>query len=184
MHLTPRETERLTIFTAAELARRRLARGAKLGAVEATALVCDEVLEWAWDGLSLAEVISRARSVVAAESLLPGVAAAVPRIEVEALFPYGSTLVHIEAPFGPAGEIVRTPDGEIVLAAGRERRELTVVNRGERPLWISSHFPLDKANSALELDREAAAGCRLDIPAGTSVEFAPGESRTVSVVAR
>src|SRR4051812_3336559 len=98
MHLTPREQERLTLFTAAELARRRLARGAFLGASEAIALVCDEVLEMAWDGVPIDEVVDRARQIVPTEQLLPGVAAAVPSVQVEALFPSGTSLVHVEAP--------------------------------------------------------------------------------------
>ena len=62
MHLTPREQERLLLAAAADLARRRLARGAPLGATEAVALVCDEICELAWDGVPLAEVIERART--------------------------------------------------------------------------------------------------------------------------
>jgi urease subunit gamma/beta len=100
VHLTPREHERLLLAAAADLARRRLARGAPLGATEAVALVCDEVCELAWDGVPLDEVIARARAVVPPAALLPGVAGLVPVIEVEALFPWGSTLVHVAAPFG------------------------------------------------------------------------------------
>jgi urease subunit gamma/beta len=99
VHLTPREHERLLLAAAADLARRRLARGAPLGATEAVALVCDEVCELAWDGVPLPEVIDRARAVIPPAALLPGVAALVPVIEVEALFPWGSTLVHVDAPF-------------------------------------------------------------------------------------
>jgi urease gamma subunit len=87
VHVTPREQERLLIFTAAELARRRLARGACLGATEAIALVCDEVLEMAWDGVPIEEVVRRAQGVVAADQVLPGVANTVPSLQVEALFP-------------------------------------------------------------------------------------------------
>jgi len=89
MHLTPRESERLLLAAAADLARRRLARGSRLGATEAVALVCDEVCEMAWDGVPLDAVITRAAQVVPASSLLPGVAGLVPVLEVEALFPWG-----------------------------------------------------------------------------------------------
>ncbi len=99
MHLTPREQERLLLAAAADLARRRLARGAPLGATEAVALVCDEICELAWDGIALETVIERARAVIPASALLPGVAGLVPVIEVEALFPWGSTLVHVAGPF-------------------------------------------------------------------------------------
>ncbi|MFF3285859.1 urease subunit gamma [Streptomyces sp. NPDC003023] len=188
MHLTPREQERLTLFSAAELARRRLARGALLGTTEAVALVCDEVLEMAWDGVSLETVVELAREVVPRDQLLPGVAGAVPAIQVEALFPHGSTLVHVAEPFGPAGPTdpgaVLAAEGEVELAPGRPRKELEIDNRGARAVWVSSHFPLEEANSALEFDREAAAGHRLDIPAGSSDRFEPGEKRIVTVVAR
>jgi len=61
--------------------------------------VCDEICELAWDGVALATVIERARTVIPAAALLPGVASLVTVIEVEALFPWGSTLVHVDAPF-------------------------------------------------------------------------------------
>jgi urease subunit gamma/beta len=188
MHLTPREQERLLMFSAAELARRRLARGARLGAAEAVALVCDEVLEMAWDGMPLESVVEQAAGVVPRDRLLPGVAESVPSLQVEALFPHGSSLVHVPEPFGPADPAgpggVLTADGEAQLAPGRPRRTLTVTNRGARPVWVSSHFPLEETNDALVFDRKAARGHRLDIPAGTSTVFGAGETRSVTVVTR
>lgn len=188
MHLTPREKERLLLFSAAELARRRLGRGALLGATEAVALVCDEIMEWAWDGVPLAEVVGRAGNLVPPDRLLPGVPEAVPSLQVEALFPHGTTLVHVSEPFGPPAVTgpggVLTGGADADLAPGRPRRDLTVTNTGSRAVWLSSHFPLEEANPALEFDREAARGHRLDVPAGTSVEFGPGTTTTVAVVAR
>ena len=73
MHLTPQERDRLLVAEGAGLARRRLERGARLGATEATALILDEVHEWAWDGLDLADVVMRARSLLTPEQVLPGV---------------------------------------------------------------------------------------------------------------
>ena len=191
MHLTPRESERLLLAAAADLARRRLARGAPLGATEAVALVCDEICEMAWDGVPLAEVIARARSVVGAESLLPGVPSLVPVIEVEALFPWGSTLVHVDAPFGQEGYSERSgatvaASASIELAAGAERRAVLLRNTGPRDVWISSHFPLEAVNAAVEVTgpggRDAAAGCRLDLPAGEALLLRPGEQREAVVV--
>ncbi|HEV7624873.1 MAG TPA: urease subunit gamma, partial [Streptomyces sp.] len=72
MHLTPRENERLQLFTAAELARRRRSRGRRLNAPEAIALICDEVLEAAWDGLSMDEVIAVGRGVLTEDEVLEG----------------------------------------------------------------------------------------------------------------
>ncbi len=188
MHVTPRERERLLLFTAAELARRRLARGARLGATEAIALVCDEVLEMAWDGVPIEEVVHRAQAVVSADDVLPGVANTVPSLQVEALFPHGTSLVHVPQPFGPADPTgpgaVLAQHGDIELAPGRLRREVEVTNPGDRPVWVSSHFPLEDVNPALELDREAARGFRLDLPAGVSLQLTPGSTRVVPVVAR
>jgi len=79
------------------------------------------------------------------------------------------------------GEVV-TPDGVVVLNAGRATVELLVENTGDRPIQVGSHYAFDRANSALRFDRVVAAGCRLDIPAGTSVRFEPGVEREVSLV--
>lgn len=73
--------------------------------------------------------------------------------------------------------------GEIELSPGRDRLELRVVNAGDRPVQIGSHFHFAAVNAALEFDRDAAAGHRLDIPAGTSVRFEPGVVRIVALVA-
>jgi len=79
------------------------------------------------------------------------------------------------------GEVVPV-DGVIELNAGRPRIELTVENTGDRPIQVGSHYHLAAANPALSFDRDAAWGHRLDIPAGTSVRFEPGISRTVGLV--
>jgi urease subunit beta len=80
------------------------------------------------------------------------------------------------------GEL-RTAPGTIELNAGRERIELEVLNSGDRPIQVGSHFHVADVNTALQLDRAAAAGFRFDIPAGTSLRFEPGASRTVALVA-
>lgn len=79
------------------------------------------------------------------------------------------------------GEI-RTVDGVVEVNAGRTRIELRVENAGDRPIQVGSHYHFAAANSALEFDRDAAWGHRLDIPAGTSVRFEPGLSRVVGLV--
>jgi urease beta subunit len=76
--------------------------------------------------------------------------------------------------------------GSIVLNADRgdgERLTLVIINTGDRPIQIGSHLHLPDANSALEFDRAAAQGFRLDIPSGTSRRFEPGASREVAAVA-
>ena len=80
------------------------------------------------------------------------------------------------------GEIV-TGAGEITLNAGRETRTLDVANTGDRPIQVGSHFHFYESNRALRFSREDARGFRLDIPAGSSVRFEPGEERTVTLVA-
>jgi urease subunit beta len=81
---------------------------------------------------------------------------------------------------------IRVVPGTIRLNADRredERIELVIVNAGDRPVQVGSHLHLPDANSALEFDREAAHGFRLDIPSGTSQRFEPGASRRVAAVA-
>jgi urease subunit gamma/beta len=77
---------------------------------------------------------------------------------------------------------VRSPDRQIELAAGLARLTITVTSRSSRPIRVSSHYPFWRVNARLEFDRAAATGHRLDIPAGASVRWAPGQSRDVRLV--
>ena len=70
----------------------------------------------------------------------------------------------------------------VVINAGREAADVVVVNTGDRPVQVGSHFHFAEANAALQFDREAAYGRRLDIPAGTAARFEPGDSRTVRLI--
>ena len=81
-----------------------------------------------------------------------------------------------------AGEYFIEP-GEIELNAGRETKTLSVANSGDRPIQVGSHYHFYETNSALDFDREAARGFRLNIAAGTAVRFEPGQTREVEVVA-
>jgi urease subunit beta len=74
-------------------------------------------------------------------------------------------------------------DGEIEINAGRETVKLRVANSGDRPIQVGSHYHFYETNSALQFDREAARGFRLNIPAGTAVRFEPGQQREVELVA-
>ncbi|MCY7331270.1 MAG: urease subunit beta [Pseudanabaena sp. CAN_BIN31] len=80
------------------------------------------------------------------------------------------------------GEII-TPDGEIELNAGREVITLKVGNSGDRPIQIGSHYHFYETNRALIFDRDRAKGMHLDIPAGTSIRFEPGDEKDVNLVA-
>jgi urease subunit beta len=79
------------------------------------------------------------------------------------------------------GEVL-TPGGEIELNAGLDAVTLTVANTGDRPIQVGSHYHFYETNPALDFDRQAARGRRLDIPAGTAVRFEPGQSREVRLV--
>ena len=188
MHLTPRERNRLEIFTAAELARRRRSRGRRLNVPEATALISDEVLERAWDGASLDEVIAHARSVLGPDDVMDGVGEVLRHLEVEALFPSGTALVAVDDPIGTgplsagAPGAIRTPEGSLTVNTGRDTTELEVTNTGDETVFVSSHYHFFECNPVLEFDRRRALGMRLDIAAGTAVSWGPGERRQVRLV--
>jgi urease subunit beta len=80
------------------------------------------------------------------------------------------------------GEII-TGEGTVTLNEGRDTAEVVVGNTGDRPVQVGSHFHFFEANAALEFDREAAFGMRLNIPAGTAIRFEPGDEQTVELVA-
>ena len=84
------------------------------------------------------------------------------------------------APLIP-GELLPEP-GELELNAGRPVTTLSVSNSGDRPVQVGSHFHFAEANAALQFDRTAARGHRLDIPAGTAIRFEPGDSRDVNLI--
>jgi urease subunit beta len=72
--------------------------------------------------------------------------------------------------------------GDLELNAGQPTTTVTVANTGDRPIQVGSHYHFYETNAALDFDREATRGMRLDIPAGTAVRFEPGQSRTVTLV--
>lgn len=98
MHLTPREQEKLLIVVAADLARRRQARGLKLNYPEAVAILSAEVLEAARDGKTVAEVMSAGTKILTRDQLMDGVAEMIHEVQVEATFPDGTKLVTIHDP--------------------------------------------------------------------------------------
>ena len=98
MELTPREKDKLLLFTAALLAERRLGRGLKLNYPEAMALISAAVLEGARDGKSVAQLMSEGRTVLTRNDVMDGVAEMIPEIQVEATFPDGTKLVTVHQP--------------------------------------------------------------------------------------
>lgn len=196
MLLTQHEQERLMVAGAADVARRRRERGLLLNHPEAVAVLTDWVLEAARDGKSVAQIMSEGREVLDTSDVMDGVEALIDELQVEATFPDGTKLVTLHGPIQPAaisdgaaadeerlvpGEVL-LGDGDLTLLEGRELTALTVLNTGDRPVQVGSHFHFAEANEALQFDREAAVGRRLAVPAGTSVRFEPGISMDVELV--
>jgi urease subunit gamma len=98
MHLTPREQERLLIFVAAEVARRRQSRGLKLNYPEAVAILTAEILEAARDGKSVSEIMTFGTTILRREDAMEGVADMIHEVQVEATFPDGTKLVTVHDP--------------------------------------------------------------------------------------
>lgn len=98
MNLTPREKDKLLISMAAMVARRRLERGVKLNHPEAIALITDYVVEGARDGRSVADLMSAAATILTRDQVMPGIAAMIHDVQVEATFPDGTKLVTVHNP--------------------------------------------------------------------------------------
>ncbi|MEK9719528.1 MAG: urease subunit gamma [Quisquiliibacterium sp.] len=98
MELTPREKDKLLVFTAALLAERRKARGLKLNYPEAVAYITAAILEGARDGKTVAELMSEGTSLLTQDEVMEGVASMIPEIQVEATFPDGTKLVTVHNP--------------------------------------------------------------------------------------
>ena len=144
--------------------------------------------------------------------VMPGVAEMLPEVQVEGTFPDGTKLITVHQPIcreagdsalalygsglsrssdtiavdnGSAeipGEVVCAA-GDLELNAGRATKSITVLNHGDRPVQVGSHYPFFETNPALLFDRAESFGMRLNIPAGTAVRFEPGESKQVELVA-
>ena len=98
MELTPREKDKLLIFTAALLAERRLARGVKLNYPEAVAYICATIMEGARDGRTVADLMSHGATLLRRDQVMEGVPEMIPEIQVEATFPDGTKLVTVHHP--------------------------------------------------------------------------------------
>jgi urease subunit gamma/beta len=209
--LLPQELDKLVLHQAGFLAQKRLARGVRLNHPEAVALIATVLLELIRDGRSVSELMDLGKRLLGRRQVMDGVPAMIDDVQVEGTFPDGSKLVTVHAPitrddgdltlalygsflpvpaldvFGEPGELapgaIATQSGELELNAGRATRTLPVTNTGDRPIQVGSHYPFAETNAALAFDRAAAAGMRLDIPAGTAVRFEPGESKTITLVA-
>ncbi len=192
MELTPRERDKLLLFTAGLLAERRKDKGLKLNYPEAMAYISAAILEGAREGKSVAELMDFGRTLLTADDVMEGIADMIHEVQVEATFPDGTKLVTVHDPILPAettqatsvipGELI-VAEGERELNAGRQTVSLPVANTGDRPIQVGSHYHFAETNPALMFDRDRARGFRLDIAAGTAVRFEPGQTREVTLVA-
>jgi urease subunit gamma/beta len=190
MRLIPWEEERLAIFAAAELARRRRDAGLRLNHPEAVALIADAMLDAARAGAGYAEVEDAGRHALEPDQVLDGVRELLDDIRVEVLLGDGARVVALvdpldrgtpPDPFGP-GALVIGDAAEVTVNEGRATIELEVTSRSTRRIRVSSHFPFERVNPRLDFDRDAARGHRLDLPAGAYTGWEPGESKTVRLV--
>jgi len=191
MNLSPTEMDRLTIFTAAELARRHKSLGIRLSHPEAVALITDEVMTAARRDMPYDEIRDMAGRLLSADDVMPGVAEMIPLIYIEAPFAEGTKLVAVFEPIRPGkepveksivpGEII-TPDEDLEIFAGMPVTMIEVVNTGDRDIQVRSHSHFFEANRALRFDRAAAWGKKLDSPSGTGIRFEPGIPKMVGLV--
>ncbi len=187
MNLTPTEIERLTIFNAAEMARRSLREGIPLSHPEAVALLTDQVMLAARKNMAYDEVIDHAAAMLRADQCEPGVPDMVRIVTLDAPFPDGTKLVTLIDPITPGetdirpGEII-VGDEPVELFPGAERISLTVVNRGDRDIQVRSQSHFFETNPSLDFDRRATWGHKLDVASGAGVRFEPGIPVEVKLV--
>jgi urease subunit gamma/beta len=191
MHLTPTEMDRLTIFTAAEFARRNKSLGIKLSHPEAVALITDEAMTAARRDMPYEEIRDMAGRLLSTDDVMPGVAEMIPLIYLECAFAEGTKAMAIFEPIYPGkepiadeptpGEII-TPDENLQIFADLPVTTVEVVNTGDRDIQVRSHAHFFEVNRALKFDRAAAWGMKLDKPSGTGLRFEPGIPKMVDLV--
>jgi urease subunit gamma/beta len=188
MELSPREKDKLLVFTAALLAERRKAKGLKLNYPEAVAYISAAILEGAREGKTVSELMGAGTELLTVDDVMPGVGDLVAEVQVEATFPDGTKLVTVHHPIAGSKPSEASPGaivaggGDIEINVGRATLTLTVANTGDRPIQVGSHYHFYETNDALRFDRDKARGYRLNIPAGTAVRFEPGQERDVELV--
>lgn len=188
MHLTKQESERLLLLYAYDVAKRRKEAGIKLNYPEACAYLSGYILESAREGKkTVRQLIDECNKLLKADDVMEGVSDLIIDFQQEAVFPDGTKMVCLSNPIPSSGA---TPVGayefakdEIELNEGRDKIKVKVTNRGTRPCQVGSHYHFYEVNPVLEFDRKKTRGYRLDIAAGLSVRFEPGETKEVTLVA-
>jgi urease subunit gamma/beta len=181
MYLSPTEHDRLLVFLAAELARRTMSHGHHLSAPEAVAIICDRMHEAARSGATYEDVVASGMTALRASDVLEGVPELVAEIRLEVLLGDGSRLIVLRNPLGPSVEGAAAES--VMLSRGRRRIDLEVTSQSRLPIRVASHFPFWLCNRRLVFDREAAQGFHLDVAAGASLRWEPGQTRRVALVA-
>jgi urease subunit gamma/beta len=211
MRLSPREIEKLILHNAGFLAQKRYSRGLKLNYVEAVSLIASQLQEFIREGYTVSALMNLGKQILGFSDVMPNVPEMVHEVQVEGTFPDGTKLVTVHDPicresgeeylalYGSGlmrivssrapdnstgykpGEII-CADGEILLNEGRKTLTLEVVNRGDRPIQVGSHYPFFETNPALDFERAKTFGFRLNLPSGAAVRFEPGESKIVELV--
>ncbi|KAJ6351477.1 hypothetical protein OIU78_007405 [Salix suchowensis] len=212
MKLIPREVDKLGLHNAGFLAQKRLARGHKLNYPEAVALIASQILEFVRDGdKSVAELMDIGKQLLGRRQVLPAVPHILDTVQVEGTFPDGTKLITVhnaiasengnlelalQGSFLPVPSLDKFPaiedneipgaiifgDGNVTINLGRKAVTLKVINSGDRPIQVGSHYHFVETNRSLLFDRRKAHGMRLNIPAGTAIRFEPGESKSVVLV--
>ncbi|GAP55065.1 urease subunit alph, partial [Arthrobacter sp. Hiyo6] len=150
------------IVVAADLARRRQSRGLKLNFPEAVAIISYELIEGARDGRTVAELMSYGTTLLSREDVMEGVPEMIHDVQIEATFPDAPSLLPSTIPSArgrkmiPGEYILRSEP--LVLNADRDAIDVVVMNTGDRPVQVGSHYHFAEANRALEFDRQAARG--------------------------
>lgn len=211
MHLSPKEIDKLMLHNAGFLAQKRYARGILLNYPETIALISAQLLEFIREGVSVVELMDRGKKILGCDDVMPGVEKMIHDVQIEGTFPDGTKLVTVHEPIcdenlnndwalygsgiqktGKSIKIdnvidvnpgaIKVGEGVILLNENRKTIELHVTNTGDRPIQVGSHYNFIDVNLALEFDRAASIGYRLNIPAGTAIRFEPGETKSVELV--
>lgn len=187
MNLSPTELERLTIFTAAELARRNLENNILLSHPEAVAYLTDEAMLMARSDIAFSEVRDRVGRLLSPDQVVPGVASMIHFIMVDIPTASGAKLLTIYEPIESKssdlvpGQII--PKNELTMAFDTENLiEIEVTNSGDRDVQVRSMTHFFEVNPALHFDRASTYGYKLAIASGAGVRFEPGVPRRVSLV--
>lgn len=191
MNLSPTEMDRLIIFTAAEVARRNRRLGIRLSHPEAVAFLTDEVLVAARRDMPYAHIRDMASRLLTTDDVEPGVAEMVTMLYIECMFAEGTKVMALFEPIQRGlqplpdtvipGEIISPPD-DIEMFTDLPVVTIDVTNTGDRDIQVRSHTHFFETNRALQFDRAAAYGMKIDRPSGTGIRFEPGVVKSVRLV--